>query len=108
MSDIEPKIKEFLEKGEDWEKYPTTIEGVNIVRMPPTKTRPALLSVEVNPLRDGKPMKRRGLFVTSAEMLLSFGEILTEESLLNLMKTIDDINDEVRPTTKSKKPLKLD
>nr|MDO8112310.1 hypothetical protein [Candidatus Sigynarchaeota archaeon] len=98
MSTVEKNIKDFLKDGQDWEKIPTKqLAGVFIVKMPATKARPALLAIEINPVKDGKPMKRKGLFVTSSEMLVSYSEILTEASLLNLMKQVEAINQAAMP-----------
>ena len=45
--------------------------GVFIVKIPATKTRPARLNLEFNPPKDdGSPMKKRGLFIGSTEMLI--------------------------------------
>jgi len=98
MSSIEKAIKDFLKDGKDWDKLPTKqLPGVNVVKMPATKARPALLALEVNPTKEGKPMKRKGLFVTSKEMLVSFSEILTNDSIFTLMKTVEDINAAAMP-----------
>ncbi|MBN2153592.1 MAG: hypothetical protein JW839_19205 [Candidatus Lokiarchaeota archaeon] len=106
---VENNIKKFLESGQDWEKLATKqLPGVNIVKMPATKARPALLAIEVNPLRDGKPMKRKGLFVTSTEMLVSFSELLTNEALFSLMKTVEGINAEKVPKGSGSTALDLD
>ena len=75
VADIQKQLKDHLEKAEDWEKMGTPIEGISVVKVPATKTRPALLFIEVNPLKENEtPMKRKGLFVGSKEMLIKFGE----------------------------------
>ena len=109
MSDLKSEIESFLKEAKDWEKLPTAnLPGVNVVKMPATKTRPSKLAIEVNPEKDGKPLKKKGLFITSAEMLIEFSEILQNESLYTLMKVIDSINKEQEPVKKSRKPLKID
>ena len=106
---MEKSIKDFLQSGKDWEQLPlANFEGAHVVKMPATKTRPALLAIEVNPVKDGKPMKRKGLFVTNTDMLTEFQSILTNESLYNLMKTVDAINSEQQPAGKERKPLKIE
>jgi len=60
MADIEKELKEHLDKGKDWEKMETPIEGVMVVKVPATKTRPALLFLEINPIINGKPLKEKG------------------------------------------------
>ena len=109
MSTLEKQVQEFLKDGNDWDKMPTKqLAGVNIVKMPATKSRPALLALEINPVKDGKPMKRKGLFVTSSEMLVSYSEILTTDSLFTLMKTVEAINAVQMPKGKAPKALDLD
>lgn len=93
MADIQEQLKDHLEKGEDWEKMDTPIEGVSVVKVPATKTRPALLFIEVNPLKEnGTPMKRKELFVGSKEMLIKFGEALNDDQTFKLIQEIEQIN----------------
>ena len=89
------KLAEFLEKGKDWEKVKTTVPGVFVVKMPGSKTRPASLSVEVNPVdASGSPTKRRGVIVRSVEEYLDFKEILTNEKVEKLLEMLEDVNPE--------------
>ena len=93
LADIEAQLKDHLAKGADWEKMETPVPGVNVVKVPATKTRPALLFLEVNPLKeDGKPMKRKGLFVGSKEMLIKFGEALNDDKVFQLIGELEKIN----------------
>ena len=93
MTEIQEQLKEHLENGEDWQKMETPIEGVFVVKVPETKTRPALLILEINPLKDdGKPLKRKGLFVGSKEMLIKFSETLNDDKTFQLIGEIDKIN----------------
>jgi len=104
MSDLQAHLKEHLKSAGDWEKMETPIEGVFVVKVPATKTRSALLFMEVNPLRDGKPMKRKGLFIGSREMLVKFSEALQEDKVYQLIGEIEKVN----PESKSKTTKKLD
>lgn len=93
MTSIRDQLKEHLENGDNWEKMETPIQGVYIVKVPKTKTRKAMLYLEINPLNDnGKPLKRKGLFINSKEMLLSFTEALNNEKSFLLISIIDQIN----------------
>ena len=104
MADIEAQLKAHLENGADWEKMQTPVPGVNVVKVPATKTRPALLFLEVNPLKeDGKPMKKRGLFVGSKEMLIKFGEALQDDKVFQLIGELEKINPEVATSGTVKK-----
>ena len=107
MSDIEAQLKEHLEKGEDWEKMETPVEGVSVVKVPATKTRPALLFLEINPIKeDGKPLKRKGLFVGSKEMLIKFSEALNDDKTFQLIGELEKVNPAVS-TSGSKKKLEM-
>ena len=93
MADIEAQLKNHLTTGADWEKMETPIPGVFVVKVPVTKTRPSLLFLEINPLKeDGKPMKRKGLFVASKEMLVKFGEALQDDKVYQLIVELEKIN----------------
>ncbi len=90
---MEKKLKEFLEKGKDWEKLPTQIPGVFVVKVPGTKSRPAKLMVEVNPVdKTGQPKKRKGLFIADFEMYLQFSEALHDDKLAELIRTLEEFN----------------
>jgi len=104
VADIQAQLKEHLKNGKDWEKMETPVEGVSVVKVPATKTRPAILHLEINPLTDdGKPMKRKGLFVGSKEMLVKFGEALQDDKVFQLIIELERVNPEVRGTGSTKK-----
>ena len=103
MADIEGQLRALLKSGADWEKMEAPVEGVYVVKVPATKTRPALLFLEINPLKDnGKPMKRKGLFVGSKEMLIKFGETLQDDKVYELIVELEKINPEVGTIKKLK------
>ncbi|MCK4369965.1 MAG: hypothetical protein KAV01_10365 [Candidatus Lokiarchaeota archaeon] len=104
MSNIENQLEDHLKGGADWEKMETPIPGVFVVKVPATKTKPALLFLEVNPLKDdGKPLKKRGLFIGSKEMLLKFSEALNDDKTFQLIGELEKINPEVKTKTKKLK-----
>jgi len=106
MADIQAQLEEHLKNAKDWEKMETPVPGVFVVKVPATKTRPALLFLEVNPLKeDGKPMKRKGLFIRNKEMLVKFGEALNDDKVYQLIGELGEVN----PDTKkgSTKKLKM-
>jgi hypothetical protein len=105
MADIEAQLKAHLKSGSDWEKMETPIEGVNVVKVPATKTRPALLFLEINPIKeDGKPLKRKGLFVGSKEMLIKFSAALNDDKTFQLIGELEKIN----PIVSGSKAKKLE
>ncbi len=106
MADIKLQLREHLKDAEDWGKMETPIPGVYVVKVPATKTRPALLFLEINPIKqDGKPIKRKGLFIGSFENLLLFSEALADDKVVQLIRTLEEINPKAQ--TQMKK-LKMD
>ena len=104
MADIHGQLKDHLDNAQEWGKMETPVPGVFVVKVPATKTRPALLFLEVNPLKDdGKPMKRKGLFVGSKEMLVKFGEALNDDKVFQLIGELERINPEVKGVGSTKK-----
>ncbi|MHA1235539.1 MAG: hypothetical protein ACTSQL_10695 [Promethearchaeota archaeon] len=104
MADIEAQLRDHLKNANDWEKMEAPIPGVFIVKVPATKTRPSLLFLEINPLKeDGKPMKRKGLFVGSKEMLIKFVEALQDDKVYQLIVELEKINPEGAATGATKK-----
>ncbi|KKM03244.1 hypothetical protein LCGC14_1776400 [marine sediment metagenome] len=103
MVNIEAELRNHLENAKDWEKMETPIEGVHVVKVPATKTRPALLFLEINPLIDGKPLKRKGLFVGSKEILVKFGESLNDDKTFQLIGELEKVNPEVSKNGVTKK-----
>ena len=103
MANIEEELKEHLKNGKDWEKMATPVEGLMVVKVPATKTRPALLFLEINPLINGKPLKRKGLFVGSKEILIKFGEALNDDKTFQLIGEIENVNPKVQKNGITKK-----
>ncbi len=104
MVDIQAQLKDHLENAKEWEKMEIPVPGVFVVKVPATKARPALLFLEVNPLKDdGKPMKRKGLFVGSKEMLIKFSEALNDDKVYQLIGELESVNPEVKGSGSAKK-----
>jgi hypothetical protein len=104
MADIQAQLKAHLKNGKDWEKMETPIPGVFVVKVPETKTRPSLLFLEVNPLKsDGKPLKRKGLFIGSKEIYIAFKEALEEDAIFTLIQNIEAVNPEIKGAGATKK-----
>ncbi len=103
MADIQAQLNDHLANAKEWGKMETPIPGVYVVKVPETKTRPAMLFLEINPLKqDGTPMKKKGLFVSDFEMLVKFSEALTDDKVVRLIKELEEVNPD-RKTKKSKK-----
>lgn len=89
---LENKIKEALENVEPWQRVPTSVDGAFLVKTPEKGANKTIM-VEINPLNDrGNPMKRRGLFLRQSMELEKFLEVLENESMAELLKTLDDLS----------------
>lgn len=86
-------LRVFLEKGSDWERKPTTLLGVFIVKLPPFGRAPTRLVVEVNPVDpSGKPMRRRGFIIRNSGELKDFRDLMADEKLDGLLKSMNEVN----------------
>ena len=90
---MEKKLSEFLKGGKDWSRLGTSIPGVFVLKMPPFKSSPVRLAVELNPVDDsGTPTKKRGLLVRSAKELEQYKSLFQFDKLAPLLKTVDALN----------------
>ncbi|MFX0070828.1 MAG: hypothetical protein ACFFAO_07040 [Candidatus Hermodarchaeota archaeon] len=104
MTNVQAQLKHHLETGADWEKLESPVEGAFVVKVPATKTRHAKLQLEVNSLNDdGKPAKRKGLFIGSREMLVRFEEILQEDKVYQLIEEIERVSPKSKAIVAAKK-----
>jgi hypothetical protein len=89
----EEKLSDFLKTGGDWERLRTSVPGVFIQKLPPYRSAPERLAVEVNPVdSSGNPTKRRGLLVRSLDEFETFKEILNDEKLPRLFEMLEAVN----------------
>lgn len=99
--ELSDTLRNFLENGEDWERKMTSIKGVTILKLPQTKSRPASLAIEINPLTEkGTPMKKKGVMIMGSGELKAFRDIFSNEKVEALITTME----EILPARKSGKP----
>ena len=90
---IRDRLKRLLEEGGDWERKPTSVPGMFLVRMPQYKSRPPSLAVEINPVDStGKPSKRKGVMIRSASELDEIAKVISDPKVAEIVRAIDDIN----------------
>lgn len=93
--EITENLRQFLMSGADWERKPTSIPGVSIIRLPASGKRAARLAVEINPIGDtGKPMKRQGVMVMSLGEHDAFKKLFTEDRVGRLLGAIEALSPE--------------
>jgi len=102
---LESRLADFLKSGKDWERKPTTVPGVFVLKMPPFKGVPGRLAVELNPVdAAGNPTKKRGVLLRSSDELAEYRKLLEDERLGSLLKNIDGLS----PRPVKKEEAKLD
>ncbi len=90
---LESRLADFLKSGKDWERKPTTVPGVFVLKLPPFRSSPARLAVELNPVDGlGRPIKKRGILLRSSEELTEYRKLLEDEKLASLLKNIDGVS----------------
>jgi predicted transcriptional regulator len=94
---LDEQIDKVKKSSQPWERVKTSIEGVFIVKLPASKYRPEAICVELNPARDGKPTKRRGLYILSKKSLQEMRHVLNDPKLDELLTTIDAKNPKPAP-----------
>lgn len=90
---LESKLTDFLKSGKDWERKPTSVPGVFVLKMPPFRGSPTRLAVELNPVDEvGKPTKKRGVILKSLAELAEYKKLFQDERLANLLKNMEAVS----------------
>lgn len=90
---LEESLRQFLQDGKDWERRPTSVPGVFLMKLPGYRKSPSRLAAEINPVDPyGNPTKKRGLLVRSVQDLSNYRQLLHQEKLDSLLRTLDQIN----------------
>ncbi len=85
-------LRTFLETAEDWERKNTSLNGVSIIKLPGTRTRPPSLAIEINPVNQkGTPMKKKGIMIMNGTELSAFREIFSNPKVDSLVRTIEEV-----------------
>ena len=93
MSTADERLREFLNEGQAWEKKPTNIAGVFLVKLPTFKGISPSLAIEVNPINPaGSVTKRRGVIIRSGSELEEISRLLSNPKVAQLAKSIDEVN----------------
>ncbi len=98
---LSESLKVFLEKGSDWERKPTSLPGVFLVKMPPYGRLPTRLVVEINPVdASGNPTRKRGFILRNSGELKGFRDLLADDKLGELLTGIDVVNPQTPERTR--------
>ncbi len=86
---LDETLMGIAKSGKDWQRVETNVPGLFLVRAPETKTRPPSVIIELNPVgSNGKPMKRKGLFISKPEILEAFRSLLASDKIDVLLEAI--------------------
>ncbi len=92
VKELESKIKKVLEEVKAWQRIPTSVNGVYLVKTPADGSNETIM-VEINPINErGTPMKRRGLFLKNTSEFNGFGDIFGNDKVLDLLGTLENIS----------------
>lgn len=84
------KIKDALKDVKPWQRVPTSVEGVFLVKTPANDDRETIM-VEINPVNErGTSMKRKGLFLKSTVEFEGFRGIFENDKVMELLSAIED------------------
>jgi hypothetical protein len=90
---VENKLASFLSGSRDWERRPTNLPGVFLLKLPSSRSRQASIAIEINPVDvTGSAKKKRGIVIRSASEFDEFNRILANQKLIELARKIDEIN----------------
>ncbi len=97
VNEIEVRIKKALNGVKAWQRVPTSINGIFLVKTPEKAGKETFL-VEINPEDEhGNLIKRRGLFLKSLLELEQFNNAMENGKLkevLGALENISEVNEE--------------
>jgi hypothetical protein len=86
-------LKSFLNEGRNWERRPTSVPGVFIMKLPTYGKSTSKLVVEINPVDSyGNPTKKRGLLIRSMHDVKSYQDLLAHGKLGDLLNVLKELN----------------
>jgi len=95
-NDVADQLRRHLAEGGKWELLFTPIQGVSVVKIPPTKARPARLAVTINPGGQNSPRKKRGLTIASEDIRQAYLAALTHPDLSLLLGAVQVANNRTK------------
>jgi hypothetical protein len=95
--DINNKLAQFLREGQNWEKKPTNIQGVSLLKLPASKQNPSSIAIEVNPTNTATTTestftRKKGIIIRDCSELEQFNQMLSNPKVVELAKKIEAIN----------------
>jgi len=90
--EITESLRTFLEHGDDWERKNTSVPGVYLIKLPRTRTRPASLALELNPIGEGGlPIKRKGIMIMNTHEHEAFRHLFENPKIGTVLAAIEEL-----------------
>ena len=102
-ADVNGKLSQFLSEGTNWEKKPTNLPGVPLLKLPTFKKSPPSLAIEINPINasTGLGTKKRGIIIRSRSELEQINQLLANPKVVELAKKIGVVNPKTKEDSSS-------
>ncbi|MCI5867179.1 MAG: hypothetical protein SOZ23_02150 [Methanosphaera sp.] len=78
-----------VEQTMPWERIPTSVEGVFLVKTPEQKNYQTVF-VELNPSVNGQPLKKRGVYLKNLNEYEAFIELIGNPKIAELLKVVSE------------------
>ena len=105
---VDERLVQFLKDGKDWERKPTSMPGVFLLKMPAYKSKSASIPIEIDPVdSSGAATKRRGIVIKSQSELDQICKMITNPKIIQLTNSIDQINPEKNQPNKESEVFEI-
>src|SRR5919198_250617 len=93
---INEKLAQFLREGQNWEKKPTNIQGVFLLKLPASKQNPSSIAIEINrtntTIAGSAFTRKKRIIIRYGPELEQFSQLLSNPKVVELAKKIEAIN----------------
>jgi hypothetical protein len=94
---IYDKLAQFLREGQNWEKKPTNVQEVFLLKLPTSKQSPSSIAIEINPTHSTSSSatattRKKGIIIRDGSELEQFHQLLSNPKVIELAKKIETIN----------------
>jgi hypothetical protein len=91
---MEASLRDLLKHGRKFERLRTSEPGVFVRKIPPSKSEPGYLAVEINPVgTDGFPKNKIGVIIRDQGELDAIRTILAGKKVDEILQAIGKVGD---------------
>jgi hypothetical protein len=94
-ANVNVKLAQPLREGQNWEKKATNLQGVFLLKLPPSKQNPSSIVTEINPTytaASSATTRKKGIIIRSGSELEQYNQLLCNPKVVELSKKIEAIN----------------